>query len=149
MTPISSKERADAKHKASELTQRLPREVKAKDHELAGKLYVVTSSDDADFAYLAKEIDLATIAANGWNFAAWEATMKPVEDLEVAVHYFMETGRLGPNPKHRDLKRRDGSARLTIGQRAALKMFAKGNLVQPGLQPDQVDVLEIAESLTK
>jgi len=134
MVFISSSERRRATHAARVLGKALPPGSAAKNYELAGKLYVVTSTggDGSDVAYLASDVSVAR--AKGWDYSAWRADMVREESRDVAVCYFMET--------RRDLAQH---AVLRPGQRAALTLLAEG---KPCLRPtpEQIEVLEIAKT---
>lgn len=59
----------------------------------SGPYYVIeVTGTPLAFAYHASAVDVAKVSASDWNRAAWHASVRPVEDLELAVNYYMLSG---------------------------------------------------------
>jgi hypothetical protein len=86
--------------------------------EYSASCYVVeVTGNGVAFAYDPSAVDIGVVSATDWDRQAWHASVRRVDDLRLAVTYFMLTGNR--------LARSDGTSVLSDDQIKVLD-FVKG-----------------------
>jgi hypothetical protein len=89
----SPRDRDDAHERAEALDAALNPGCHASAEYLAGAWYVVTldAGEGYNFAYAAADVDAADVLRSDWDYSEWRTRVKPSEDFDVAVDWYLQT----------------------------------------------------------